>query len=248
MINTYIENTREFSMDKHAAHAPGIDVSWNLVEASILFSSRRSNSRWSRWQFFSSPTRALVIHAPPGTLPLRRVYPYRPWNFLPTRVRNSRPREGIRAHSCRHFSNRLRRTEWAEEVVGYSGMVLSRRKGWGTDERCEVRQIRVPYFPESRGLPKCWVSLAWAPVTASREWMQVVEKKENGFGYASPRLDWICRRHLSPGMRNSVEKRGSPLLPSKQLWERPKWCKFFPARFLLLKQFSKKMSVALRLC
>lgn len=36
-------------------------------EGSILFSPRRSNSRWSRWQFFSSPARSLVIHAPPGT-------------------------------------------------------------------------------------------------------------------------------------------------------------------------------------
>lgn len=36
--------------------------------------------------------------------------------------------------------------------------------------------------------------------------------RTDGFGYASPRLGWICRRHLLPGMvGNLVEKRGDPV-------------------------------------
>jgi len=59
------------------------------------------------------------------------------------------------------------------------------------DERCEVRQVRVPYFPQSRGLVECRVSLAEAPETASR-WVRVV-KQRGGW------TDLVMRRHVPAG-------------------------------------------------
>lgn len=113
-----------------------------------------------------------------GTFHSAAVYPYRPRNFLPTQVRNSRPRGGAHAHSCHHFSSWLRRTARRQgKRSGIRGLVFSKRAGrkGEMDERCEVRQVRVPYFPQSRGLVECRVSLAEAPETASRGWVQMAE-------------------------------------------------------------------------
>lgn len=141
-----------------------------------------------------------------GTFHPVAVYPYRSRNFLPTRVRNSRPREGNQAHSCRHFSAEDRASR---ERTGYPGGWFSRnakgarerRAGDATeDERCEVRQVRVPYFPEIRGLLECRVSLAEAPETASRGMCTQVgvgdgERWEGDEG----RTDLVMRRHVSAG-------------------------------------------------
>lgn len=74
-----------------------------------------------------------------------------------------------------------------------------------------------------RGL-ECRVSLAEAPVEGGcRWWSNGGEGRKgwsDGFGYASPRPGWICRRHLLSGMRDSVEKRGFPLVPPRNNFER----------------------------
>lgn len=113
------------------------------------------------------------------------------------------------------------------------------RNARGEGERdavCEVRQVRVPYFPrESRGLGRMSLGVVGGGAGNSPSGVQVAGLgggRADGFGYASPRPGWICRRHLLPGrreegekVRNSLGKEGIRrhyLPPLEQLWKRPK--------------------------
>lgn len=241
-IPVYVPTTDRVRPARHTRHAMYMHVHTcarqylaKVTTAKRVFSLENftaaavSNSPWSRRQFFSPPARPLVIHAPPApSTPSRFILiapgiSFRRESAIPALEKGTRRiRVAISLAGCGG--------QGTAGADGYPGVgFLETRKGRerrrtretrGGDERCEVRQVRVPYFPEIRGLLECRVSLAEAPETASRgcvcRWGLVTgrqgRRRADGFGYASPRLGWICRRHLLARMRNSPEKRGSRLV------------------------------------
>lgn len=127
--------------------------------------------------------------------------------------------------------------------MGYSGGWFSRkakdeRVGWMNGVRYVKYVCRI-----FRGLLERRVSLAETPETASRGGGKVECRWESGgrgrgggegegvdgFGYASPRPGWICRRHLPLGNEKLDGKEGIPLVTplGTTLVETETQCKFF---------------------
>lgn len=170
-------------MDKHAAQTRRHLL--KLTTQKRIFFSRRGDPIIGGVgdNFSLCPTRPLVIHASPAPsvafiLIVPGIFFQREFAVLVL----TKCSEHIRVAIERRGEERR-----GEERVGS----LETQGLRGRNERCEVRQIRVPYFPESRGLPK-GVGCRWR-----RRWKQPV-----GSGCRWWRRRWmdlVMRRHVSAG-------------------------------------------------
>lgn len=97
-----------------------------MIAEKEIFSRRRDDPTVESTTIFLLASQATCNTCAVGTFRSVAVYPYRPRNFLPTQVRNSRPRGGAHAHSCHHFSSWLRRTARRQGIRMVSGGWFSR--------------------------------------------------------------------------------------------------------------------------